>query len=359
MIKLSLLALAGFTASVGSYAATEPHNNQNPGTLTFYLENDLFADTDQQYTSGIRASWVSPDISDYLTDENLPHWARGYNRFISAPLGLFDTGHVSPEEPVVRNLVITFGQQMFTPEDINRTTVDPDDRPYAGWLYLGMGYHIKDSQQMDSTILNVGIVGPAARGQEAQDFIHDLRGFDKFKGWDNQLSNELGLQLVFERKYRVPARKIRGALEYDVIYHGGASLGNVATYLNGGAEFRIGWHLPDDFGTSSLRPGGDNSAPGKNDDRIQSGYSVDENFGLHGFISADSRLVLQDIFLDGNTFADSHSVDKKYLVGEVTAGVSMLVDDWKFSMSRVFRTKEFDSQPDGHSFGSFSASYSF
>jgi len=358
MIKNTLLLLTGMVVAGSTLAGTTP-NNDNPGTLTFYLENDLFADTDQQYTSGIRAAWVSPDISSYLTDDQLPHWARAYSRFISAPLGLFDTGDTPHSGQIVRNLVITLGQQMFTPEDINRTTVDPDDRPYAGWLYLGMGYHIKDQQQMDSAILNIGIVGPAAQGQEAQDFIHDIRGFEKFKGWDNQLSNELGIQLVYERKYRLPARKIKGALEYDLIYHGGASLGNVATYLNGGAELRIGWHLPDDFGTSSLRPGGDNSAPGKRDTRLNSGYSANENFGLHGFIAADGRWVLQDIFLDGNTFADSHSVDKKALVGEISLGVSMLVDDWKFSMSRVFRTKEFDTQSDAHSFGSFSASYSF
>ncbi|MEH6579407.1 MAG: lipid A deacylase LpxR family protein [Amphritea sp.] len=359
MIKTLALMTAALTISQAVYAVDD-QSNDNPGTLSFYLENDLFAETDQQYTNGVRVSWVSPDISDYLNDEQLPGWVRRYNRFVTAPLGLFEEGQPPAESEISRNLVITVGQQMYTPEDIDRVTVDPDDRPYAGWLYLGAGYHLKARQKMDSAIINIGMIGPASQAQEAQDFIHDLRGLETFKGWDNQLSNELGLQLVYERKYRQPVQNIAGGLQYDIIYHGGASLGNVATYLNGGAEFRIGWHLPDDFGTSALRPGGDNSAPGKKDRRTSgSGYSLDENLGLHGFISLDGRWVLRDIFLDGNTFTDSHSVDKKPLVGDIAIGASMLVQGWKLSYARVFRTKEFDTQSSSHSYGSLSASYSY
>ncbi|RTE64939.1 lipid A deacylase LpxR family protein [Amphritea opalescens] len=361
MKKSAIVLSAGLLLPTPLLAIEMPHGDKkNPGTFTFYLENDLFAETDQQYTNGIRFSWTSPDITSYLDDESLPTWSRRYNRFITSPLGLFDDQPPKQSE-IVRNLVITLGQQMFTPKDNTRTTVDPDDRPYAGWLYLGMGYHLRYKQRMDSAILNVGIVGPASMAQEAQDFVHEIRGIDKFDGWDNQLNNELGLQLVYERKYRTLTESLQAGLEYDVIWHGGASLGNVATYLNAGAEIRLGWFLPDDFGTSALRPGGDNSAPGSQDPRIQSstGYSSAQNFGLHGFIAFDGRWVLQDIFLDGNTFSSSHSVDKKHLVGDLSIGASMLVKDWKLSYARVFRSKEFDTQDGTHSFGSFSASYSF
>ena len=50
-----------------------------PWTLNVYLENDLFSETDQDYTSGIRASWVSPDVADYLDDKSLPAWVRQFN----------------------------------------------------------------------------------------------------------------------------------------------------------------------------------------------------------------------------------------------------------------------------------------
>ena len=35
------------------------------GTLSIYLENDLFAGTDRQYTSGVKVSWSSSDLANY------------------------------------------------------------------------------------------------------------------------------------------------------------------------------------------------------------------------------------------------------------------------------------------------------
>ncbi len=80
-----------------------------------------------------------------------------------------------------------------------------------------------------------------------------------------------GLQLVWERKLRPSALTIGAfgtpgdaaasggsadGLAAQIIPHFGVSVGNVASYINVGGEIRAGWRLPDDFGTSSIRPGG-------------------------------------------------------------------------------------------------------
>lgn len=326
---------------------------ESPWTLNLYIENDLFSETDQNYTSGIRASWVSPNVDDYLEDERLPQWLRESTPY----LPLFDPSD-NDSNGLLRNVVISVGQQIYTPEDIHLTTVDTDDRPYAAWLYAGLAYHSRTLDRMNTAELNLGIVGPLAQGQEAQDFIHDLRGFEKFHGWDNQLKNEPGFQLVYEHKNRVSKKELNTFLEYDTILHGGGSIGNIATYLNAGGEFRLGWNLPQDFGTSALRSGGDNSAPGIGGGRYQRG-NRDHNVGVHAFIALDGRWVLRDIFLDGNTFRDSHSVDKEDLVGQASFGVAALYRGWKLSFAKVHRSKEFKKQPDAHSYGSVSLSYSY
>ncbi|MEZ5481108.1 MAG: DUF2219 family protein [Porticoccaceae bacterium] len=41
-------------------------------TLNMYLENDLFGETDQHYTNGIRFSWISPDLTSYEDDPSSP-----------------------------------------------------------------------------------------------------------------------------------------------------------------------------------------------------------------------------------------------------------------------------------------------
>lgn len=316
--------------------------------VNFFFENDLFSRTDQQYTNGIRVSWVSPDIDSFLDDESLPLWMRNANRFLSPldPISYNQKGEVS------RRMIFSLAQKMFTPDDRDRISIDPNDRPYAGWLYLGMGYHTRSLDRLNSFEVNLGVVGPAALAKEAQDFVHDARGFKRFNGWDNQLRNELGVQLVYEHKNRIFRHTITPGWQHDFIVHGGGSLGNVATYLNTGGQYRIGHNLPGDFGTSALRPGGDNSVP----------MPVKGNgatpFGFHAFVSVDGRWVLQDIFLDGNTFRSSHSVEKRHLTGDLSVGVATHFDRWKISYATVWRSKQFRTQNSTHSYGSLGISYS-
>ncbi|NIT29347.1 MAG: DUF2219 family protein, partial [Candidatus Aminicenantes bacterium] len=41
----------------------------------------------------------------------------------------------SSDESRLRNIALSVGQKMFTPRDITRRELIPEDRPYAGWLY--------------------------------------------------------------------------------------------------------------------------------------------------------------------------------------------------------------------------------
>ncbi len=322
---------------------------EDPWTFNLYFENDLFGETDQNYTNGIRLSWVSPDTDSYVQDDIFPSWVRAVNR----KLRFFN--HVDAQ--LEHNLVISFGQLMYTPSNTEATALVRDERPYAGYLYTTFAYHTRSANQLDTLELSLGIVGPAAQGEEAQDFIHDLRGFKKYNGWDNQLRNEPGLTFLYEHKRRLFSAPLWSTgLEHDFIGHAGVSLGNVATYANVGGEYRIGWILPNDFGTSAVRPGGDNSAPGRGDLRRREGASFWH--GLHAFVSADGRLVAHDIFLDGNTFRSSHSVSKEKAVADFSAGLSFLAGRWKTSFAWVFRTREFEKQPHHHNYGSLSLSYS-
>jgi lipid A 3-O-deacylase len=69
--------------------------------------------------------------------------------------------------------------------------------------------------------------------------------------------------------------------------------------------------------------------------------------------------MLQNIFLDGNTFKESHSVNKKPVVGDVQAGAVIQYDRLRVSYTQIFRSKEFDDQDQPHNSGSLSVSYQF
>lgn len=322
---------------------------RRPWTTSLYLENDLFGETDRNYTNGIRLSWVSPNLSSYRDDPAVPQIINSVNDRLDRWLGF--------RKGLSRNVVVSFGQLIYTPVDKEPRKLLEDQRPYAGYLYLGFGFHARTNDRLDSVEVNFGVVGPAALGEQTQDAIHDLRNIDKFNGWDNQLRNEPALQLVYENKLRLFRHDLPMGLEQDFISHAGIALGNVGSYLNAGGEYRIGWQLPEDFGTSAVRPAGDNSAPGAGDTRLVRSERWLQ--GLHAFISVDGRLVGNDIFLDGNTWRDSHSVDKEWAVADISAGFSFLVRQWKFSYAHVIRTREFAEQPDHHVYGSLSISYTW
>jgi lipid A 3-O-deacylase len=316
------------------------------GTYSVTLDNDLFSNRDQDYTSGFKAAWSSPNVRSFADDPCLPPWLEQAGKlFTQVYSPSVDQG----------NVTFTLGQAIYTPRDRAATALVATDRPYAGWSYLGFGYNTRSASRLDSYEVNLGVVGPWSRAKELQDVIHRARGFALFQGWKNQLGNEFGAQLVFERKYRTEFLQnpdSRDGFGFDVIPHFGFSLGNVATYANAGFELRAGWGLPDDYGTSPIRPAGDNSAPRARDGASQFTRQV----GAHVFASVDGRGVVRNIFLDGNSIRDSHSVNKERWVADAAVGAAANFGVYKIAYVRVFRTREFLGQVTAPRYGSITIS---
>ncbi|MDB2499573.1 lipid A deacylase LpxR family protein [bacterium] len=324
----------------------EPLEKPGPWSLNIYFENDLFSDTDQQYTNGAKVSWVSPDVSEYV-HTNFPVLTEFFDREV----------HFLSDAYNVKNLAFSIGQNMYTPEDIAATELIESDRPYAAWLYLSAGFHAKNDRIQDTFEVQLGMVGPAALGEEIQDIVHDFRGIPKANGWGNQIRNELGLNLVGERRIRLEPDNTGMGWETDAIASGGFVIGNVSTHLNMGIEGRLGYNLPQDFGTTHIRPGGETNIPFL-DDRFE-GMRREQDYGFLLFASVEGRAVARDIFMDGNTFRDSHSVNKEPLVADLALGVKFKIRSFKVSYAMVHRTKQFDLQPEAHTFGSMMVSFTY
>lgn len=300
------------------------------GSFTLTSENDkYFAGTDEHYTNGLKFSALSADLRDQL-------------RFLD--------GLVGGDHP--RKLGLSFGQNIYTPENTAASALIANDRPYAAWLYAGASLHVYRPPATDGGIdrldvfeVTAGVVGPAALGREIQNGFHDLIGVDHANGWNHQIENEPGLNLVYERKYRLATARARTGWGADFIPHAGFSLGNIFTYANAGFEVRAGYRLPADFGNNLIRPSGDSSAPAR------------PPFSIFVFAATDGRAVARDITLDGNTFKDSHSVDRKTFVADFYAGIGIGTHHWQLTYAQNYRTVEFDGQDDRSVFGSISLSF--
>jgi hypothetical protein len=97
---------------------------------------------------------------------------------------------------------------------------------------------------------DLGLIGPAAGGEFAQNNFHRPIGVPTANGWANQLHNEPTIGLTFKRRWRTNRGVVfeDPKLEYDVVPRLGVALGNVVTYASAGGTIRIGKDLRNDFG---------------------------------------------------------------------------------------------------------------
>jgi hypothetical protein len=210
-------------------------------------------------------------------------------------------------------------------------------------------------RQMDTIEVSLGLVGPSSYAEECQKAVHSVFNDIQPKGWDNQLSNEPVLEIVYEFKKKIIQSGIGTGFGNDLILNTGGGLGNELIYYNLGLAYRIGWNIPNDFGLFPIRPA--SSFNGSFDDKDPQ-YSQSK-FGIQLFFSAEGRAVLHNIFLDGNTFTDSPSVNKKPVVGDFMAGMNLSSGRAQLSFAYVFRSREYETQTTAQQFGSINFSVSY
>lgn len=316
---------------------------RDTGVFTVYFENDYFGGTDEHYTNGTKFSWLSGDLTG---------WGRsGWRQ------GLLEALPFINRPGTQKNFGFSLGQNIYTPEDTSLVNPNPNDRPYAGWSYVEISFISKTATRADIISIQAGIVGPSSLAEDTQRVVHEWINDSVPRGWDYQLRDEPGVNLIYERRHRWVARGLGDTLGVDFIPHGGFSLGNVQTYANLGGVARLGFNLPSDFGIDLSRGGSIGASPADDaDPRV----AVDRDFSLFVFAGADGRAVARDIFLDGNTWKDSRSVDKEPFVADLMAGVGLIAGRWQLTATFVHRTREFETQSDDHSrFGSVTLSVAF
>lgn len=307
------------------------------GIFTVVMENDLLLGTDRHFTHGSRFSYYSGEIRD--------DWLKRLAEIVPV---LIDDRR---EESWRANT--TIGQNIYTPNDITVEHLQEEERPYAGYLYLGLGVVRAPSRRgaetgiIDSFELQLGVVGPWARAREVQTWWHEnISSTPKPQGWEHQLRNEPAVNLFWDRQWRY---FLAGGerMEADLIPHTTLALGNVATHLGSGVSLRLGKGLGTDNGPPRIRP----SLPG-------AGYFYKtSSFKGYFFVGSELRLVGRNIFLDGNTFQDSHSVTRRVAVFDFQYGIVMSYRHFKLALTNIVRGREFSGQSAPDRFTAFSLSW--
>ena len=334
--SILLAALAVFTAlpataqDLGESAAPRPDER---GTFTIVWENDVFLGSDRNYTNGFRASYLS-----------------GTTRSSDGPEGWIAKKLLGVPETAAVRRGIAIGHSIFTPQNIEAEDALPDQHPYAGWIYGEYSAIIERKDEVDQLSLQLGLVGPSAAGEFIQNEVHDKIGSPEARGWDNQIKDEPGFVLAYDKRFRDIAKLGDDKLGADLTPNLGASIGNVHTNARAGLTLRIGENLRNDFGPPRVRP----SLGG-------AGYfNPIDDFSWYFFAGVEGRAVAHNIFLDGSLFDDeSPSVKSKTFVADFQGGVVVQYKNTQLAATYVQRTDEFDTQEESQAFGALSLSFKY
>ena len=307
-------------------------------SFTLYTENDkYFAGTDRHYTNGAKLTWLEETNLDQSQD---------FVQLVARWLPWMDPQHRGWHYKIG----FTLGQNLYTPTNISTPRLQPGDRPYSAWLYGGILLHAQIENQLRLVEIDAGIIGPGGLGRQTQNNVHDLLHLPRAQGWANQLHNEPGLLVSWERRYRSvlwPANST--TWQGDLVLRHRLTVGNVATHAALGAAVRVGWRLPKDFGADLIRAGG-GSTP--NADALVP-------FFTYVFVSAETRAIARDITLDGNTWRASASVPKRPVVADLNLGFAVGSPKFQLTYTQNYRTREFYGQPQRDVFGSVGLTWSY
>ncbi len=321
-VALSLLFFWFCAAS----SARADHGRERPNLILTW-DNDAINNNDEHYSQGARMLYLSGD-------HGLPRQLEdGIRRVPSSGMTV---------EAIKYGLGA--GQEIYTPKNLHTTSPVLNDRPYAGWLYgtfliqrRGLGW--VDLPMLEDWQLDLGVVGPASLAEETQQTYHELIGNRAPQGWHNQLRNEPGFALRYTRQCLLAFPLGESDLRFDLVPYLGGNAGNISTAAKAGCVVRFGYNIPDEFEV----------APEKRT----------PPFGLFAFLGAEGRYVAYNEFLDGTAFRPSLSVDRKPYVGDLHAGLTLVVWRLELTVAETLRTREFYGQDEQDPFGTASVRIKF
>ncbi|HEV7781797.1 MAG TPA: lipid A deacylase LpxR family protein [Chitinophagaceae bacterium] len=281
--------------------------------LRIHYDNDLFTNTDHYYTQGIAVEWVHPVFQKSLlhkllltTKDSSAQYGAGFNLF------------------------------GYTPTSISNDEILYGDRPFEGNMSLKL-FAISTNKKRDlrlASALHLGVIGPAALGEEIQTNIHRWTGNKLPKGWQHQVRNDLILdyQLNTEKKW----------------------ISSKAFILNGMAAIRAGT-LNDKLAA------GINFMTGQFNDPFERQQKKKTAFFLFG--QSQVNLIGYDATMQGGLFNHKSpytisSADISRVTIQASAGIVLNIQKLWFRYSQSFITKEFRTGGN-HRWGGLAAGLSF
>ncbi|WP_028022543.1 lipid A deacylase LpxR family protein [Enterovibrio calviensis] len=276
-------------------------------SISLTVDNDGALGTDRDYTSGLGLRWSS--------------------------------------DPGTIGYSIELASQMWTPTDIEFETPQPNERPYAGLLYLqGRAYHQTDTVAYRGSLM-LGTVGPSSAADSAQSIVHEIVGSTDPQGWDYQIYDQFVYQAGFEAHQLISRTPIG---EFSVFGRGQG--GNFQSEVAAGGTYRIGIDLPNTFGATSVIA----------QNSVDVGMLSHSDDGFFFFTTVEARYRFNDITIEGDKPPENDDLEIQRNQASISGGFSWYSRHWGAVASVTAYSKQFKtSRLDQHGYGSFTLFYRY
>lgn len=272
-------------------------------------ENDIFGiskNHDYMYSQGLQ-------VSGYTREKDTPEVIKKVVAYIPS---------LNPLGPVEANkYTYAAGQQMYTPDDLRTTEIQPDKNPYCGLLYFGIGKEEITEESRKWASLMVGTTGSHSLAGQTQAWFHGSVGMQRPMGWKYQVDNEA----VFMHQSGLEVRDLQVKYkEWKWEQTSGYNL-NLGTW-NTSAEMFLDWRTGINYELFSK--------------------ANQHDWAFHFYNKPYMKAVVRDMTLDGNTFHDSQvTVDKEPFVYGNRFGMKFELygyelDLFAMTQSRIWETQE-------------------
>ena len=331
------LTVVWLVASTAAAPCTLAQESRTYRTHTVQAEND-FKITDEQYTNGLRYSQTNLHSGSVPLQKRRSPWlwfADDWLRqtFPTDDLWRWTTGW-------------SLGQNFYTPTAITDTSFIPDDRPYAGWLYLGSSTEwtrVEASVHSAGLELKLGTVGPQSLSGFTQRNWHTLIRAKDPRGWHYQVERLVAVTLrgYYQRGGLPSSFEGWGS---DGSFFGGATIGTVFNQASTGFEGRFGYNLTTGFAPDYLRPTVINDLLAESEDNDQDPQGLagapaaaPRKFEAYIFLRFGARGVASNYLIQGG----DHTIRMKRGVLDANAGVVVRFGRYLFSLQQIVRSPEF------------------
>jgi hypothetical protein len=297
---LLLLQPLAFTAQTND----PPPLPKPEGYFKINYDNDVLSATDRYYTQGIRL-----ELSAHFLRKALLSRA------------------MIPVNKYARNYYgMAVEHDGFTPRSIRRDSIYTGERPYASVFFIA-GFLIsvdKEKQQRLTSELDLGVIGPLAKGAEMQKGIHYALNNIQPLGWQYQVDNDavLNYTVNYEKGFLLTKYfDFTGMME--------ARAGTLYDDISVGATIRLGWMQPyfENLGLSKY-------------------HTINRKFQCYLFIREKVKAVGYNATMQGGLFNKNsvYIIDKddvNRVVGRADIGIVLAYKRVSVEYTKVHITPEF------------------